>query len=444
MHGGFDSDALETGLEETEELTLPVFSGLFSIEAGGRRETVACELPVGKPLTIGSGRDADLRLRERGVSALHCSLQLCDGVVQLRDLDSKNGVYVGGARVGGAIFTGAGGTFVLGGVSVSVYPSGSETECSAKFVPGLVGRSASMRRVAELVHRYARLKKPVLIQGESGTGKDVVASALHSLGKRRGDYVAMNVGAISESLADAELFGHKRGAFTGAVESREGAFEQAHRGTLFLDEVAELPPGMQVKLLRVVEDGVVRPVGGKSIEVDARIVSASWAPLRGRVASGQFRGDLYHRLSTLVIELPPLRRRKSDIPELARTLLGRFEPELGNRRLSSAALGRLVAHDWPGNVRELSSVLYRAAVAADKTLIDELALEESLPSLSAAGPKPLRGDQAAALLERCAGNVSKAARAARVPRSTFRSWLAQSTASRGGESETEAETTADP
>jgi transcriptional regulator of acetoin/glycerol metabolism len=175
----------------------------------------------------------------------------------------------------------------------------------------------------------------------------------------------------------------------------------------------------------VVEDGVVRPVGGKSIEVDARIVSASWASLRERVADGQFRADLYHRLSTLVIELPPLRRRKSDIPELARELLRRFEPELGSRRLSSAALGRLVAHNWPGNVRELSSVLYRAAVAADKTVIDELALEESLPAIVATqGSRPLRADQAAALLERCGGNVSKAARAARVPRSTFRSWLA--------------------
>ena len=421
--------------EQTEELALPLCDGPFRVEAGGGGETVSCELSGRTAIALGSGPDADLRIRERGVSARHCLLQVADGVVQLKDLGSKNGVFVGGARVRRAAFPGVGGSFVVGGASVSVYPAGVEAESEAAPVPGLVGRSASMRQVGRLVHRYARLKMPVLIQGESGTGKDVVARAMHDLSKRRGEYVAVNVGAIAESLADAELFGHRRGAFTGAVDSREGAFEQAHRGTLFLDEVAELSPSMQVKLLRVVEDGVVRPVGGKPVVVQARITSASWAKLRERVASGQFRADLFHRLSTLVIELPPLRRRKSDIPELARTLLCRFESELGNRRLSGAALGRLVAHDWPGNVRELASVLYRAAVAAPGAVIDELALEESLPTLVAAAPRPLRGQQAALLLKRCGGNVSQAARAARVPRSTFRSWLAQAKPDPGVESD---------
>ncbi len=449
MQNSPDSQLPHWDPEETEELALPLCDGPFRVEAGGGRETVSCELSGRTAIALGSGPDADLRIRERGVSARHCLLQVADGALQLKDLGSKNGVFVGGARVSGAVFPGVGGSFVVGGASVSVYPAGVEIEAEAAPVAGLVGRSASMRQVAQLVHRYARLKMPVLIQGESGTGKDVVARAMHDLSKRRGEYVAVNVGAIAESLADAELFGHRRGAFTGAVESREGAFEQAHRGTLFLDEVAELSPSMQVKLLRVVEDGVVRPVGGKPVVVQARIMSASWAKLRERVAGGNFRADLFHRLSTLIIELPPLRRRKSDIPELARTLLRRFESELGDRRLSSAALGRLVAHDWPGNVRELSSVLYRAAVAVPGAVIDELALEESLPSLAVAAPRPLRGQQAALLLKRCGGNVSQAARVARVPRSTFRSWLSQANSEPGagpdsaGDSDDGA-TTADP
>jgi len=201
----------------------------------------------------------------------------------------------------------------------------------------------------------------------------------------------------------------------------------AHQGTLFLDEVAELSPGVQVRLLRVVEDGAVRPLGAQTTtQVDARIVSASWAALPTRVEEGRFRADLYHRLATVTLRLPSLRERRSDIPALASALLTRLEAELGRKVLSAEALAALVAHDWPGNVRELSSVLYRAAALASTREI----LPQHL-ALSAREPGPRRAREvvhfdAVALLATHAGNVSAAARAARMPRTTFRALLLKS------------------
>jgi DNA-binding NtrC family response regulator len=291
-----------------------------------------------------------------------------------------------------------------------------------------------MRRVASQVRLHASKRVPVLLQGESGTGKDVVARALHTLARRSGAYLPLNVGALPESLSDAELFGHRRGAFTGAIASRSGAFEQAHKGTLFLDEIADLPPAVQIKLLRVVEDGQVRPVGAvEPIQVDVRIVSASWASLPERVAEGRFRADLYHRLATVVIRLPPLRERKSDIPAVADVLLARMRADVGPKRLSSSALARLVTHDWPGNVRELMSVLYRGAVASSDVEIAAHHLEFQACSRPAEKIACLSPAEARQLLARCGNNVSAAARAARVARSTFRAWLARSPAEAGSE-----------
>jgi DNA-binding NtrC family response regulator len=289
----------------------------------------------------------------------------------------------------------------------------------------MVGSSLGMQRVAAEVRRHARTRAPILIQGESGTGKDVIARAIHQLSRRGGAYVPLNLSALPESLADAELFGHRRGAFTGAVQSRAGAFEVAHQGTLFLDEIADLSAVIQVKLLRVVEDGGVRPLGAtSSLQVDVRIVSASWAELETRVAENRFRADLFHRLSTVVVHVPPLRQRKSDIPELSRVLLGRIKSDVGPKRLTSAALARLLSHAWPGNVRELSSALYRAAMASpgEEIRADDLLLSSApvLQRLARIGP-----DDARRLLDEHQRNVSAAARAAGVPRSTFRSWLSR-------------------
>jgi DNA-binding NtrC family response regulator len=284
-----------------------------------------------------------------------------------------------------------------------------------------------MRRVAQEVHEVARCRAPVLIQGESGTGKDLVARALHLLSGRTGAYVPINAAAFPDSLADSELFGHCRGAFTGAVASRAGAFEQADAGTLFLDEVAELSPAVQVRLLRVVEDGNIRALGStKEIGVQVRIVSASWADLQERACHGLFRGDLYHRLATITIQLPALRERKSDIPALCQALLKRFEAELGPKTLAPSAMVRLIDHNWPGNVRELGSVLYRAGLCAHSVEIESHHLRIGKPlAKSRAQVRELNSSEVCKLYEQHGRNTSAAARAARVPRSTFRGWLAR-------------------
>jgi DNA-binding NtrC family response regulator len=207
------------------------------------------------------------------------------------------------------------------------------------------------------------------------------------------------------------------------VQNRPGAFELANRGTLFLDEIADLAPAIQAKLLRAVEDGEVRPLGGTSgIKVKTRIVTATWAPLEQRIERGQFRADLFHRISTFVIDVPPLRQRRSDIAALAAALLIKKQEELGERCLSSEALARLMDYNFPGNVRELFSIVYRAAASARGREIQPEDIEAALPRTY-----PTRGEDSALdarrVLEAHRGNVSAAARSARVPRSTFRSWL---------------------
>jgi DNA-binding NtrC family response regulator len=408
---------------KTLELRAQLESGPFLVEVGEAEQGHRFELRVGQRVCLGSGQLADVRVLDPTVSARHCELSADEQGVSVADLGSKNGVFVGGARVPRARLDASAASFVIGRSTVTVRLARGSGAARAPL-PGIVGCSEPMLRVAEEVRRHAGTRAPILIQGESGTGKDLVARAIHELGRARGPYVPLNVGAIAESLADSELFGHRRGAFTGAVAHRQGAFEQAHLGTLFLDEVAELSPGVQVRLLRVVEDGCVRPLGAHtSTSVDVRIVSASWASLAERVEEGRFRGDLYHRLSTVTIKLPPLRERRSDIPALAQVLLRRLERELGDKQLSTGALAALVTHDWPGNVRELSSVMYRAAALAvgREILPQHLSL-----SLRAAGPRSVR-DVAQfdprALLASHAGNVSAAARAAHLPRTTFRALL---------------------
>jgi DNA-binding NtrC family response regulator len=416
-----DEDA--TG-DHTLELSYRAARGPWHLEIGSREGSRSIVLEPGERVVLGSGRNAELRISDRTVSARHCLVYAEGAGVTVKDLGSTNGLFVGAARVSDAALS-AGGSFVMGRTTVVVRPDHESVSECAEPLPGVVGDSAPMRRVARDVRRHAGTRAPVLLLGESGTGKDVIARALHAVGRRAGPYVPLNVGALSESLADAELFGHRRGAFTGALAARAGAFEQAHRGTLFLDEIAELSPALQVKLLRVVEDGSVRPLGASApVRVDVRVVSATWAPLEQRVAEDRFRSDLYHRLSVVIISLPPLRERKSDLPALAGALLGQMAGEVGEKLLSSAALAALVAHSWPGNVRELKSALYRAAVCSDGREIDAGHVDIRRRSGSAApGATNFSPDDAPALLERHRGNVSAAARAARVPRSTFRAWL---------------------
>jgi two-component system response regulator PilR (NtrC family) len=239
---------------------------------------------------------------------------------------------------------------------------------AARPASELLGDSAAIRGVRELVARVARSQAPVLISGESGTGKELAARLIHGSGARAAEpFVAVNCGAIPAELMESELFGHRRGAFTGAVADKPGLFQTAHGGTLFLDEVAELPLGMQVKLLRAVQEKRVRAVGATQEQpVDVRILSATHADLAARVAQGEFREDLYYRLVVIELHIPPLRERREDIAVLAHHALRRLAGEHGLPvpSLNPAALARLGEHPFPGNVRELENILERALTLA--------------------------------------------------------------------------------
>jgi two-component system response regulator AtoC len=244
----------------------------------------------------------------------------------------------------------------------------------ANYVDEIVGKSPAMIEVFKQIGATARTRAPILIQGESGTGKELVARAIHHHSEVEGSFMAVNCSAIPETLSESELFGHEKGAFTGAIQRREGKFELAHRGTLFLDEVGEMSPTIQAKFLRVLQDGEFERVGGvKKLKVDVRIVAATNRDLVSLILEGKFRQDLYHRLSAIVINIPPLRERREDIPLIVDYLIRQI-----NRKIPYPVLGVsddvimiFAKYDWPGNVRELENVLTAAATFARGGVICE-------------------------------------------------------------------------
>jgi DNA-binding NtrC family response regulator len=251
---------------------------------------------------------------------------------------------------------------------------------AAPGIPGLVGSSPALREVLRKVGLYAASDAPVVVTGETGTGKELVARALHLQSPRRErDFVAVNCTAISEELLESELFGHEKGAFTGALRTHRGRFERADRGTLFLDEIGDMPLRTQAKLLRVLEDGRVERVGAEqAVKVDVRVVAATNVALEQAVGQGRFRADLYHRLSVLRIHLPALRERREDIPLLIDHFLAEFNARYGRtlQRLTPEAVNLLQAYLWPGNVRELRNVLERVYVEAGGEVIGARAFAE--------------------------------------------------------------------
>ena len=294
---------------------------------------------------------------------------------------------------------------------------------------GIVGRSPAMEQVFQMIDRAAPAGVPVLVVGESGTGKELVARALHQYGPRSAHpLVSVNCGALPENLLESELFGHVRGAFTGADRARRGLFEAADRGTLFLDEVGDTPPRMQVGLLRALQEGIVRPVGGsRDLRVDVRVVAATHRPLEELVASGRLRQDLYYRLHVVVIPLPPLRERREDIPLLVEHFMAAIAARTGAppRALTRRALRSLCDHAWPGNVRQLEHALTQACVMAEADVID---VDDLTQVLERAGPRRPRAvdDRRSAerqrmldALERHDWNRSRAAEALGMPRRTF-------------------------
>jgi len=258
-------------------------------------------------------------------------------------------------------------------------------------LPGLIAQSPAMQAVLDLVERVAPTDATLLLQGESGTGKEVIAKAVHHASSRAArPFVAVNCGAVPETLLESELFGYVRGAFTGAAATKRGLFEEADGGTLFLDEIAEMPAALQVKLLRTLQSGEVRRLGAtQTATIDVRVIAATNGDLAARISQGSFREDLFYRLNVVQVMLPPLRDRREDIPALAEHFLGRAAAKLGRTlRLSPSALERLLRYPWPGNVRELENAIERAAILARSERIEPDDLPPHVSAGLQLGPSP--------------------------------------------------------
>ena len=313
--------------------------------------------------------------------------------------------------------------------------SAAPVEPSPASFSDIIGHSPLMLDAFKRVARAARGDANVLILGENGTGKERVARALHEKSLRAtGPFIAVNVAAIAQGVAESEFFGHRRGAFTDAREHRQGVFEQANKGTLFLDEIGDLDPGIQVKLMRAIQERRIKPVGGNDeVEVDIRLISATNRDLPRLVREGKFREDFYYRINVAQISLPPLRDRREDIPELAEYFLARFAARAGKAvpRLTTEALVVLVRHDWPGNVRELENVTQRAVQFCDDTVLtpDLLMVGDAQGSIGE-GPglagmtdfttlRAKMDEYILEVLDHTGGNLSQAARILGITRRTL-------------------------
>jgi transcriptional regulator with PAS, ATPase and Fis domain len=321
-------------------------------------------------IVIGSSAEADIRLADGGVSRAHCELRLGPEGVVVRDLGSKNGTAIAGVRVREAILP-AGATLSLGSSSVTLEERGAPTVLPLSEAPRFgdaLGGSVAMRALFAELARAAASPIPILLLGESGTGKDLLAQAIHAASPRRdGPFVVVDCGAVAPSLIEAELFGYVKGAFTGAAAARKGLLEEADGGTLFLDEIGELPLDLQPRLLRALDMGRIRPLGASEWRsAEARVVAATHNDLRARVSSGAFRQDLYYRLAGLQARLPPLRERKEDIPLLVEHFLARAQPPRKLDDLPPGTIDLLVSHDWPGNVRELRNAVARLVLFPER------------------------------------------------------------------------------
>src|SRR3990172_4266184 len=295
----------------------------------------------------------------------------------------------------------------------------------------ILGNTATMRDIFKVIQRVAKTEATVLIEGQSGTGKELIAKAIHSRSRRReGPFVAINCGAIPDTLLEAELYGHERGAFTGAHIQRKGRFELADRGTLFLDEIGELSVSLQVKLLRFLQERTLERIGGRDlIRLDLRVIAATNRDLNAQLQLGRFREDLYYRLSTVTIKVPPLKERGEDILLLANAFLRRARLEHRRKaRFSPEALQALMAYGWPGNIRELENKVNRAVIMARGNLIEPCDLDLELPrphsssSLKEARERVER-DAIVEVLSRNRGNISRAAQELGVSRPTLHALL---------------------
>jgi transcriptional regulator with GAF, ATPase, and Fis domain len=393
-------------------------------------------------------------LTDDTVSRHHCELLRAPDGIHIRDLESTNGTRIDGTRVREAVVQ-PGSVLKVGEVEITFRPTGAKVEVmpSEKSQFGhALGQSLSMRTIFGVLERIAPTDATVLLEGETGTGKDVLARSIWSASQRaQKPFIVVDCGAVSYSLIESELFGHERGAFTGAVATRQGAFELADNGTVFLDEIGELPLDVQPKLLRVLETREFRRVGGnKPIHSNVRVIAATKRDLQREVQGGKFREDLYFRLAVVPVTVPPLRARREDIPVLVQAVMKASGG--ADLNVSAETMAALSAHDWPGNVRELRNVLERAIYMAQATGAKDLGVVALPGGTSAADAafhfepeKSYRETRAKYdaefekryvkwLLARHNGNVSAAAREAKMDRKHLHD-MAKKHGLRGSEAE---------
>ena len=319
----------------------------------------------------------DIVLSDASISGTHFEIRAEEEGFLLRDLGSTNGTRVGGCLLR-EVYLAPNATFRAGNSTIKLVPSDEVVEIplhDEEHFHGVIGRSVAMREVFALLQKVASSELTVLIEGETGTGKERVARAIHDASRRKKKpYVVLDCSSIPRDLMESYVFGHEKGAFTGAVSQHQGAFEQAAGGTLFLDEIGELPLELQPRLLRVLENREFKRVGGaKTIRSDCRVIAATNRELRAEVADGNFREDLYFRLTVIQLHLPALKDRPEDIPLLVESFLDAVaerRPDRPRMRLTADALDVLMSYPWPGNVRELKNVIERAASLSSGTSID--------------------------------------------------------------------------
>jgi DNA-binding NtrC family response regulator len=402
------------------------------------------------PLIVGRNSACQLVLDDAKVSAVHAEFVATPQGVRVRDLGSRNGTYVGTVRIGDSYLS-ENTKLRLGETDVQFEPLRPE-KINIPQIPSfgpLVGHAPPMRAIFDRLSKIAPTDLTVLIQGETGTGKELVAAALHQASARaKKPFVVVDCGSIPPTLAEATLFGHERGAFTGAIDKRLSPFQEADGGTIFLDELGELPLEVQPKLLRALAERRIKSVGGSTYrEVDVRVLAATRRDLVRAVNSGAFRSDLYFRVAQVKIEMMALRQRVEDIPVLVRRMLKDLGDESAFDRVSTTTLERLMRHDWPGNVRELrNAVAVAHALAQDEEEVDVAAhlgaLSESSQPGGTSPSAPLASfkgrqfqeakrdvlarferDYFAVLADEAKGNVSEMARRAGMERAHVRAYL---------------------